>query len=85
MADATRDWLNTWENSRAEVDEYRQVDSERVLVLVTSTGRGKVSGLEIVHLEPRGAQVFHLRNGRVTRFVQYLSRDRALADLGLEA
>src|SRR5262249_35950725 len=33
MAEATRDWLNTWENSRAAVDEYRELDAERVLVL----------------------------------------------------
>ena len=84
MAEATRDWLNTWENSRAAVDEYRELDAERVLVLVRYLGRGKASGLEIDRLEPRGAQVFHIHEGQVVRFVQYLDRDRALADLALE-
>jgi ketosteroid isomerase-like protein len=84
MAEATREWLNTWEDSRAEVDEYRELDAERVLVLVRYLGRGKASGLDIEQLESRGAQVFHVRGRQVTRFVQYLSRDRALADLGLE-
>jgi hypothetical protein len=32
MVEGTRDWLNTWENSRAEVDEYRELDAEHVLV-----------------------------------------------------
>jgi len=32
----------------------------------------------------RGAALFHIRNGRVTRLVIYLERDQALADLDLE-
>jgi hypothetical protein len=84
MVEGTRDWLNTWENATAAVDEYRELDAGRVLVFVRYGGRGKVSGLEIGELESRGAQLFHIDGGKVIRFVHYLRRDRALADLGLE-
>jgi ketosteroid isomerase-like protein len=52
-------------------------------VLVHSSGRGKTSGLEIGQMRTQGAALFHLSDGKVTRFVVYLDRDRAFADLGL--
>src|SRR5207249_875621 len=33
MAEGTRDYLGSWEDFRAEVDAYRQLDDDRVLVL----------------------------------------------------
>jgi len=85
MAEAWRDFLSTWEGWRPEAEEYRELDDERVLVLViTVAGRGKTSGLEVGQLEAEGANLLHLRDGKVTKFVFYWDRDHALADLGLE-
>jgi hypothetical protein len=61
----------------------RQLDSERVLVLVQLSGRGKTSGLALEQMRTKGASVLHARGGKVTRFVLFWNRDRGLADLGL--
>jgi ketosteroid isomerase-like protein len=83
MAEGWRDWIGAWEDLRFEVDEYRELDGERVLVLGSFTGRGKTSGLELGQMRSKGASLFHVRGGKVTRLVLYVDHVRALADLGL--
>ena len=84
MAESMRDSLSAWQGARTEAEEYRELDDERVLALTRRSGRGKASGLELEQLGTRGATIFHVRGGRVTRHVMYYDRDRAFADLGLE-
>lgn len=83
MAGAWREVLTAWEDLRVEAEEYRELDDERVLVLTRNTGRGKTSGLELGRMHTRGANVFVVGAGKVTRLVAYWDRERALADLGL--
>jgi ketosteroid isomerase-like protein len=83
MAEVWRDFLGAWEELRVEAEEYRECDGNRVLVLTQNSGLGKTSGLDLGHMETRGANLFHIRNGKVTRLVLYWDRERALADLGL--
>ena len=59
------------------------IDDERVLVLHRYSGVGKTSGLQIGEIASKGADLFYLRDGRVTRLVLYWECDRALADLGI--
>src|ERR1700736_4459820 len=47
MARGWRDVLDVWEDFRAEAEEYRELDKERVLAFVHNRGRGKVSGMEV--------------------------------------
>ena len=84
MAKAAREHLNVWEGYRIKADESRQLDDERVLVLVHRTGRGKASGLEAGQIGSTGAQLFQVCGRKVTRYVTWSDRDRALADIGLE-
>ena len=83
MAEAMRGLLSAWEDCCVEAVEYRELDSERVLVFSHYSGRGKSSGLDIGHMRAQATDVFHIRYGKVTRLVTYADRDRALADLGL--
>ena len=85
MAVAFRDFLSTWEQIRVAAGEYREVDGGRVLVLVSFSGHGKTSGLELAQIPTKPANVFHVRGGKVTRLVLYWDQERALADLGLRA
>jgi len=83
MAETFRDWLSTWQEWRVEAEEYRELDEDRVLVLFHFSARGKTSGLELGQIGTKGASLFHLRGGKVTRLVQYLDRERGLETLRL--
>jgi hypothetical protein len=84
MAEAWSEYLSAWMQFRIEVDEYRELDDGRVLVLTRNTGRGKTSGLELGQTGTKGAALFFVRSGKVTRIVTYWDRQRAFADLGLD-
>jgi ketosteroid isomerase-like protein len=84
MAESTRDFLSAWEDYRAEVEGYMELDGDRILVLLSMSGRGKMSGLDLGQMRATGAHVVHLRDGKVTRLARYLDRENALADLGLK-
>jgi ketosteroid isomerase-like protein len=76
-------FLSAWEDVRIGADDYRELDAERVLVLIHRSGRGKASGLELAQMRSEGALLFHIRDGKVRRIAVYWDRQRAFADLGL--
>jgi ketosteroid isomerase-like protein len=83
MREGYRAWLSAWEGFRIEPEEYREIDDERVLVYWRARGHGKTSGMDIGQMRANGAHLFRVHGEKVTRFVVYFDRDRALADLGL--
>ena len=83
MAVSARDLFSVWEDLRAEAEEYRALDGQRVLVLDHRTGHGKTSRLELADMPTQGGTVWRVHDGKVTRLVIYFDRDRAFADLGL--
>ena len=78
-----RDFLSAWEGFRIKVDEYRELDDQRVLVLSHYTGRGKTSGLDLGQMGTLGASLFHVRASKVIKLVVYFDRERGLPDLAL--
>jgi ketosteroid isomerase-like protein len=84
MRDAARANIEVWAQLRIAAEEYREVDSERVLVLDEVRGRGKRSGLMIGQFGDGSAHLFHVRGGVVTRLVVYEDRDSALKAVRLE-
>jgi ketosteroid isomerase-like protein len=84
MAEAWRGFLSAWEEASTDVEEYRELAGDRVLVLEHFSARGKRSGLEVGQMRTKGAALFQVSGGKVTRLVVYWDRDRALADLGLD-
>ena len=84
MAQAMREFLSAWDGFHAHVDEYRELDDERVLVLARWRGRGKASGIELDAAQRQVAALYQVRDGKVIRHVIYLDRADAFAELGLE-
>jgi hypothetical protein len=76
-----REWLAAWEDFRAEADEYRVIDDERVLVCGHMRAIGRLSG---TLTDTETVNLFHIRDQKVVRLVLYSGRERAFAELGLE-
>ncbi|HEV2980642.1 MAG TPA: hypothetical protein VGX51_04365 [Solirubrobacteraceae bacterium] len=84
MARVWGDFLSAYDDFSVTVEEYREIDARRILVLLRFSGRGRASGLEIGTMSTRNAGVFEIDGGLVRRLALYWDRDRAFADLGLE-
>ena len=83
MAESMREHLSAWEGAWVKPEDYLELDDERVLVLTRRGGKGRRSGIELGRLRGKGASIFHVRDGKVTRQIHYFDRELALADLGL--
>ena len=84
VAEMARMWfeaISPYEGLTVAAEEYREIDSERVLVLTRNEGRTRGSGFDIGRIHTPGANLFHVRDGRVVKLVVYFDRDNALADL----
>jgi ketosteroid isomerase-like protein len=82
LAEGWRGWLGAWEELRVQVEEYRELDEERVRDSpLDGAWQDERNGLGADEGEVSG--LLHVRNGRVTRFVTYFDHKNALDDLGL--
>jgi len=79
-----REVVGVWDHFRADMEEYRELDDGRVLVLTVRSGRARASELDLDQIRTKGAGWCEVRDGKIVRGVMYWNRERALADLGLE-
>jgi ketosteroid isomerase-like protein len=84
LAAGWRELRAVWDDYGAEVEEYRELDDGRVLVLFARRGRGKASGLDLGAIATRGASLYSIHGDKVIGVVNYFDCERARADLGLE-
>ena len=72
-------WEEPWDEYVAEAEEF--VDAEdRVVVTFHVRARGKASGAEV---DARSYQVHTLREGKLVRMDEYMTRTEALEAVGL--
>jgi hypothetical protein len=84
LREVARELFSVWDSPRTASDEFCELDDERILVLVHRLARAKGSGVQVTEMmRTQGANLFHLRAGKVRRLVVYWYRNRAFADLGL--
>jgi len=75
-------WLDAWEQWDTEIREATEVDADTVLIATTVKARGKGSGVPV---EARGASVWTVRDGKISRAKLFQSESEALAAVGLGA
>jgi ketosteroid isomerase-like protein len=73
-------WLESFDDLHADVQEYIDVDDDRVFTWIRYTGRGREGG---VPADWYLAIIFTLRDGKVVRGEEYFDRNEALVAVGL--
>jgi uncharacterized protein len=75
-----RDWVSTFDEWGAEVEEWIDAGDD-VIAVLRSRGRGKRSGIPVEELQ---SHVWTLRDGKLWRLRIYATKAEALTAVGLE-
>ena len=77
-----RDYEATWANREIELEDVRELDDGRVLVLFTERARGRASGIET---QASPGAIWSLSDGKVAGFKAWIDRADALRAAGTDA
>jgi ketosteroid isomerase-like protein len=80
LAASWREWTQPFEVFRTEIEEFIEVDDNRVLVLIRDHVQPKGAASEI---ESLGCNLWTLRDGKVVRIDFYPTREQGLEAAGL--
>jgi ketosteroid isomerase-like protein len=75
-----QDWLDTFDNFRAEPVELIDAGEDQVVAVLRLGGRAKLSGVET---QLTYAVVYTIRDGKIARGREYAARDDAVEAAGL--
>jgi ketosteroid isomerase-like protein len=78
LAAVTAGWLDTWDDYHERLDEIRDL-GDQVLLVVTQTGRGKGSGIEVTN---QWAWLITVEDDLLTSMITYAGPEEALAAAG---
>jgi ketosteroid isomerase-like protein len=70
-----QDWLDMFDDFRAEPLELIEAGEDKVIAVVRISGRAKLSGVET---DLTYAELWTLRDGKIARGRQYFTREEAL-------
>jgi ketosteroid isomerase-like protein len=76
-----QDWLDNFDNFRAEAVELLDAGEDTVIAVVRNSGLAKLSGIET---DLTYAALYTIRDGKIARGREYWTRDEALAAAGLQ-
>jgi uncharacterized protein len=75
-----QDWFDMFDDLAVVAEEVIDAGDDRVVAVQRMTGRAKVSGVET---EIRFSVVYTLRDGKIVRGREYMTKEQALAAVGL--
>ena len=75
-----QDWLDTFDDFRLEPLEQIAAGEDKVIAVARASGRAKLSGVET---DLTFAVLYTIRDGKIARGREYMTRDEAFEAAGL--
>jgi ketosteroid isomerase-like protein len=75
-----QDWYDMFDDFTSEIEELCDIGDDRVLAVIHNTGRAKRSG---VPTELRYAALYTIRDGKMVRVREYVTKTEAFKAAGL--
>jgi ketosteroid isomerase-like protein len=79
VTDSYVEWMEPWKEHDLEAEEFIDCGDDRVLAVIQITARGEHSGIEI---DQRFFHLYTVREGKISRMIEYVDRASALEAAG---